>query len=46
MENLDNNTILYAHGAVNNIMFGTLKNVVKESWYTDKNNYLIIIEKT
>lgn len=41
INDLDNNTILYAHGAVNNVMFGSLKKVVKEEWYTNSKNYII-----
>ena len=29
----DTNTILYAHGRLDNTMFGSLRNVIKESWY-------------
>ena len=38
-----NNNILYAHGLVNNVMFGTLKRVVKSSWYNNKKNHIIKI---
>lgn len=41
INDLDNNTILYAHGAVNNVMFGSLKKVVKKEWYTNSKNYII-----
>lgn len=38
---LDTNTILYAHGRLDNTMFGSLRNVVKESWYSNKDNYIV-----
>ena len=43
IDNLSNNSVLYAHGLLNNVMFGTLKNVVKESWYNNKSNRIIKI---
>lgn len=43
IDNLSKNTILYAHGLVNNQMFGSMRNVVKQSWYNNKNNYIITI---
>lgn len=39
--NLDKNTVIYAHGRVDTTMFGSLKNILKSSWYNDKNNYII-----
>lgn len=39
----DNNTILYAHGRLNNTMFGSLRNVVKSSWYSNSQNYVVKI---
>lgn len=43
IDNLSKNNILYAHGLVNNQMFGSMRNVVKKSWYTNKsNNYIKI----
>lgn len=38
---LDDNTILYAHGRLDNTMFGSLRNVIKESWYTNNDNHYI-----
>lgn len=38
---LDDNTIIYAHGLVNNAMFGSLRNVYKSSWYENKDNHII-----
>ena len=34
----DDNTIFYAHGRLDNTMFGSLRNVIKQSWYNNKNN--------
>ena len=41
IENLDNNTILYAHARLDNVMFGSLKNILKNDWYNNKNNHII-----
>lgn len=41
LNNLDNNTILYAHGRLDTTMFGSLKNLLKSSWYDNPDNYLI-----
>lgn len=41
MVNLGRNTIIYGHGRLNNTMFGSLKNILKSSWYDDKNNYIV-----
>ena len=38
---LDENTILYAHGRLDNTMFGSLRNVIKESWYSNKDNHIV-----
>lgn len=43
INNISNNTILYAHGLVNNEMFGSLRRVVKPSWYKNKSNYILSI---
>ena len=40
-ETFDANTILYAHGRLDNTMFGSLRKVVKEEWYTNPDNYII-----
>lgn len=37
------NTIIYAHGRSNKTMFGTLKNVLKNGWLNNTNNYVIKI---
>ncbi len=38
IEELNDNTIIYGH---NGTMFGSLKNTLKEKWYTNKNNQII-----
>lgn len=43
MDNLDKNTILYAHGLVTNMMFGPLRKTVKSSWYNNKDNQVVKI---
>ena len=40
---LSKNTILYAHGLNNNQMFGSMRNVVKENWFKNKNNRIVKI---
>lgn len=39
LENLDQNTIIYGH---NGIIFGSLHKTLKESWYSNKDNHIII----
>ena len=41
MQTFDKNTIIYGHGRLNNTMFGSLKNILKSSWYGNKDNYII-----
>ena len=38
---LDRNTILYAHSRVNGTMFGTLKNILKNGWLNNTDNYVV-----
>lgn len=39
---LDKNTIIYGHNRFDTgVMFGTLQNVLKKSWYTNENNLII-----
>lgn len=40
-EELDKNTILYAHNRKDGNMFETLKNVITDEWLQDQTNYLI-----
>ena len=39
--NFDKNTIIYGHSRVDMSMFGTLRNVVKQSWFNNKDNHII-----
>lgn len=41
MKNFDKNTIIYAHGRLNNTMFGSLKGILNSNWYNNKDNYVI-----
>lgn len=42
MNSLNKNTIIYAHSVrKNSLMFGSLKNVLQESWYSNKDNLTI-----
>ena len=41
VNDFDKNTVLYAHGLVNNQMFGSMRNIVKENWYTNSDNHFI-----
>ena len=40
-QEIDQNTIIYAHGRLDNTMFGSLRQTLKESWYSNSNNYII-----
>lgn len=35
------NTIIYGHGRLDTIMFGTLKNIIRSNWYNNKANHII-----
>ena len=39
--NFNQNTILYAHSRLTGSMFGSLKNILDSSWYTNKDNHII-----
>ena len=41
INNLDKNTILYAHGRVDSTMFGTLRIIFNSNWYKNKDNHVI-----
>ena len=41
INNLDRNTILYAHGRINGTMFGSLKNIFNSNWFDDPDNHVI-----
>lgn len=38
---LDKNTIIYAHGRYDSTMFGSLKNILSSGWLNNKNNYVV-----
>jgi len=40
---LDSNTIIYGHND-GNVMFGSLKNVLKKEWYSNQNNHIITFD--
>ncbi len=37
----DKNTIIYAHSRLDKTMFGSLKNILKNSWYKNTSNHII-----
>ena len=39
--NFNQNTVIYAHSRYNGTMFGSLRNILKSSWYTNKENHII-----
>ncbi len=40
-DDFDKNTILYAHGRTDRTMFGSLREVIKKSWFDNKDNHVI-----
>lgn len=38
---MDKNTIIYAHGRIDNSMFGSLRKILNSSWYGNNENYII-----
>lgn len=38
---LNQNTVIYAHGRWDTTMFGSLKNVFKNNWYKNTDNYVV-----
>ena len=38
---LSKNTIIYAHGRLDNTMFGSLKNILKSGWLDNIDNYIV-----
>ena len=40
-ENFGNNTVIYGHGRVDQVMLGSLQEVIQPSWYTNKDNHII-----
>lgn len=43
INDLQDNTIIYAHGRYDTTMFGSLKNIFKSNWYKNTDNYVIYI---
>ena len=41
LDGSDLNTVIYGHNMKNNLMFGTLKNVLEKQWYENKENRFI-----
>ncbi len=41
IDTLDKNTIIYGHSRLDQTMFGTLKNIMKNNWYNNPKNYII-----
>jgi len=41
INNLNKNTVLYAHGRLDTTMFGSLKNILKSGWLNDTDNYVV-----
>ena len=39
--NNDKNTIIYAHARLDKTMFGSLHNIIEESWLNDNSNYVV-----
>lgn len=40
-ETLSKNTVIYAHGRKDGVMFGSLNNALKKNWYTNLENQII-----
>ena len=43
LQNLDQNTIIYAHGRIDGTMFGSLKNVTSDTWCNNQDNHIVKI---
>lgn len=41
LDDLKDNSVIYAHGRVNKTMFGSLKNIFENNWYSDTDNYIV-----
>lgn len=41
LKNLEKNTVIYGHGRLDNVMFGSLHRVLDSSWYNDPENQII-----
>ena len=42
LDGTDKNIIIYGHSTKDGSMFGTLKNILKKSWYENEENYKVI----
>lgn len=43
INDLQDNTIIYAHGRYDTTMFGSLKNVFKNNWYENTDNHVVYL---
>lgn len=41
LKSFKRNTVIYGHGRVDQVMFGSLENILKKSWYTNTDNHII-----
>ncbi len=41
LDGTDKNVVIYGHNMKNDSMFGTLKNILKEEWYNNEENYIV-----
>ena len=41
LDGTDKNIVIYGHNMKDDSMFGTLKNILKEEWYNNEENYII-----
>lgn len=41
IENTEKNTIIYGHSRENGTMFGSLKNIINNDWYSNSQNYVV-----
>jgi len=41
LTNFKRNTVIYGHGRVDQVMFGSLENVLEKDWYTNPDNHII-----
>ena len=41
LDGTDKNIVIYGHNMKNDSMFGTLKNILKEEWYNNEENYIV-----
>lgn len=35
------NTVIYGHGRIDQVMFGSMSKILQKSWYTNKNNQIV-----